>query len=565
MGLKETVENLHRFIDRAIVWTGGNAGHLLGSYALFDSADTDMERIAITGGAAVGAWALNKYILPAMDKVVDSRTSVIQTGVLTACLMGSCYVGATKIDDFRKPEKNCTAISYTSIDNSTLTNPTSPETNNTTQQDTIKADTTQPQGTTEGREEADIGYKAACTDGVPVDLGTLAGKDFSGLLTDFTGIEGKAPQNATIDFEGQLQGLWQKKLAKMEKRGWENDKVNDFYEDTILSYDHDDDTRMRLTTYMQNIDKTIEGMIQSLDWDSISKRKRLTSKKGDILKDIASSFEANDLVSYMLNEIMPPGARQRNLDVLDMLVSEAGETFISLIPSLHDPLVSLGPYQVTKYTVNEEGTGGASALNFALPKDKRLPDSVQELTPQDHHVASYLFAINNLADALRQTKDISSLKDDGWRAYHDEIVAYCSTAHHHPAASRRAFAKWVENDMRHPYVISCSKQILSYARKALDNRRAVLQRFDGDFREMSDDTSKGILYTVKEGDTLAGITRKFDEHDMRLGDRYEDLSKNIFKNKTYMNIRDPGSGQYVGETIRPGQTVMITAERKSHS
>ncbi|MFP4424212.1 MAG: hypothetical protein ACLFP2_03180 [Candidatus Woesearchaeota archaeon] len=407
------------------------------------------------------------------------------------------------------------------------------------------------------------------------DMGDLTGVRFANLFSDYTGIIGKVPANADIDFTHQLDSMWKKKLKG-------NPGLKNFYEKRISSYDHKEAEKMPFQEYLDTIDKVIEETYHNIDWETVRKHKpirHLPSEEGlkaipldtertELLKEMAGAISSKDMLSYAMTELMPSYDGEKNRAVLEMLVEEAGPEFINRIPSLGDNLLSFGPYQLTYHVIGESGrydATGASIISKALPEEMQIPKDLIEIQGNDHHKAAYLLAINNIADALRKvdSKHIKMLNDN-WKGNMENIAKYIAIANHYPTYAHRTFRFWIENNATYDINVSCSKRLLPYVRKTHENREALRPKtYYQDFAKVHEGEDTVFSYVVQKGDHPAEIIRKFDSVDLATGDHYKDLEPGLFSQETYKNlVKEPESYAYVGDNLKPGQEIYLRVNNK---
>ncbi len=302
----------------------------------------------------------------------------------------------------------------------------------------------------------------------------LEGRTLNSLFSLYTGVPESATVGKTIsvDFNEQLSQLWS--MKKERSKG--NSVIDEVISSQVKKYVNTTPTRMTFTEYLAEANKAIEDTKKNLDWEIVARNKRLSKRQLGALKKVSGSIGAEEIMSYALTELMPSHNGSLNIDVMDFLLRNAGREYVELIPALFDSKTSFGPYQFTPHALHddERDIRGASIINRALPEQERIPGSVKLLQGNDHHKAAYLFAINNLADLIRNTseKQLKTLED--YSEFSSEgIVKYVGTAHHRPRDALRAGKRWLGHDARYAYSVSCSGPILEYSRKTRENHEAI--------------------------------------------------------------------------------------------
>jgi uncharacterized protein YoxC len=424
--------------------------------------------------------------------------------------------------------------------------------------------------------------------------GEIEGYKLASLFSLYTGIEGQVEKELTINFYDNLKKMWDMKNNRKSCS-----IIKELSKNLMEDYNKKQ-TLMSIDDYLEEISHSIKNVNENIDWDLVGKMRRLTPQKTKILKKIAGSLTKEHIFSYSLTEIMPSNEGVKNIAVYDFLLKNAGREFIESIPALYDNLPSFGPYQFTPFAVYDDGKErrGASIPNQALPEEIKIPNDVTELRGNDHHKAAVLFAIVNIADALRGINNTSKLNnlEKKYNTHMDDIVEYIATAHHRPSNARKAFQRWVNNDLKKSYIVSCDKMISGYAKKTAYNL-VVLVKTDNNSEEVyiakSDNFSqievtkkqeiktnpqryimftpveinrndgKSVYsYNVKKGKNPAQIIRDFEE-EINKDKKYISMTENLFLNKTYENIvSSPESSKYVGNNIREGMKVYVLAQPK---
>jgi hypothetical protein len=300
--------------------------------------------------------------------------------------------------------------------------------------------------------------------------GNLAGRKFSDLFSEYTGIYGKVPETVSIDFENQLRLLWVRK----NQRAHNNRVVVQTGAELLKEYQTNPHTLLELNPYIRQIQQTMQFVRTSLDWAKYSKLKGLKTAESLLAKELSFGFDCNDLLAYSLTELMPSNEGVLNRELLAFLLKYAGREYIESIPAIHDPKTSFGPYQFTEYALFDDGIErrGASIPNQAL-KQGKIPGSVSMLRGLDHHKAAYLFVIDNITNLVAKASptELAVLKAIKSSKHHD-FVAYVATAHHGPGTALHIAKRWLDNGAKAPYEASADSAYRSYVDKTKANLNA---------------------------------------------------------------------------------------------
>lgn len=301
-------------------------------------------------------------------------------------------------------------------------------------------------------------------------MGALEGKSLGSLFKDYLGTEGKIKETEKINFQTQLEKIWNKKL---EVSG-DISVVKETGETLLKEYETDDHRIMGIKKYNEEIQKSIDNT--KLNWDKVEQIKKLNKEQRQILESVSKSINSDDLTSYMFTEIFPSSNGELNIEVMDFLLRNAGAKYIESLPAIYDNRTSFGPYQITPLALShtKQGVEGASIINKALDS-KKIPDSVSKLRGTDHHQAAYLFAINNFANFIKQLdkKDLEKFKQN-WTKHQDGITQFIATAHHLPSYATKDATKWVKDNMKKSYWSYSGETLKKYALKTDANFRGLI-------------------------------------------------------------------------------------------
>ena len=364
--------------------------------------------------------------------------------------------------------------------------------------------------------------------------GFLEGRKVGDLYSKYLGVSGRIPEELTIDFEEQLDEMWDQKEKISESK-----TVTNFRKKVVDKFDADKSEKTTFKKYQSEAQSSIDEINKNIDWDVVKKAESLDSNELEILKNISNSINGKDLMAYALTELMPGKDGAMNVDIMDFLLKKAGRDFVELIPALSDNKTSYGTYQFTSYSIYDVGgiREGASIVNQALPEDKQIPGSVTKLDDEDHHKAAHLLAIDNLAKMINSlsNKEKETLKKK-WKKNKDDIVKFVATAHHAPKYARQAAKRWLDNDAKLDFTVSCSDRIRGYSEKTNANFNelyhptkreltefAKFSKLEGKFQSTKKKNSEGFevfKYVVKKGDTPSSISTKFNKENLNQGDQF---------------------------------------------
>ena len=310
--------------------------------------------------------------------------------------------------------------------------------------------------------------------------GPLKGANLGGLYKAYLGTkESRIGNTIEVDYSKNLEKMWDKKIQKYSshKRTLEpaKDQIVEMY--SKLSKNNDL-TKQTLEEYIADANTDVKNIQKNIDWNKVYKTKHLNSEEGKLVKEIFHYLDGKDFVAYGLTELMPSKTNgKRNAQVLDHLLQTAGVEYVQSIPAMYDALISKGAYQLTSNAIADGTTKtNTSKLNYALPKNERIESNVQDLSYQNHHKAAALFALNNISDLVNSlnSKQRNILKKN-YKKRKKDLVKFIATSHNKPRDSKIAAHRWIDNNLKHDYSVSCGRRIITYAKKT-DNNYDYLEK-----------------------------------------------------------------------------------------
>ncbi|MCD6464070.1 hypothetical protein J7L02_00925 [Candidatus Woesearchaeota archaeon] len=409
--------------------------------------------------------------------------------------------------------------------------------------------------------------------------GSLQGKYVNGLFADYLGVKGRVPETIQVDPQQLLIRMWNKKLNISHG----NDAVKQIYNKKVLKYSSNNHHYSSLDNFLKEIDNSINNVYKHLDWDMIAEVKNLNKKKLNLLKKLAEKIDAKAMLAYGLTELMPKEDPDLNKQVLDFILKNYGVDYLMLIPAMHDGYASFGLWQLTSLAVYEveKPNGkierrGASIINQALPDKYKIPGSLVLFNNEDHIKAAYLFAINNLAELIRDltSKQLNTLSSKVANHYDEHVVSFIefiATSHNNPSSARAAAKRWLDNEAESEYIVSCANSIKEYASKTRNNYSALIgssshqshnfftrkskhKTRNNEFRylRINSEGKHVFTYKVQSGDYPLKIAKRFNEWDSKHSDLYEEAG---FKNVVNRY------GRFIGR-VYPSQKVYVVVKPK---
>ncbi|MBI2579157.1 MAG: hypothetical protein HYW26_05575 [Candidatus Aenigmarchaeota archaeon] len=276
---------------------------------------------------------------------------------------------------------------------------------------------------------------------------------------DFALPLGVSRHGEKIDFERAMRAMWDEKLRRREfsRPGYQRQKelLQRFREKAVAETRKG--ARYSLKQYKQNEAAKAIELLKELHED---RRRTYGDNARPFMDAVVNSTNPDVIIGYNITEMLPRVAfrngRREWINAalkawyLDRLLKEAGIQFLTFYPARADPFVSISPFQMTKYAMED-----VAAMNQFLPEAKRVPESALNLKSlQDHANSAMLFSYANWR---RMVFDLGryGLIDDARKAIEslDErereiFVAAMTAATHNLPASRGAVIRHLRKPRR---------------------------------------------------------------------------------------------------------------------
>lgn len=290
------------------------------------------------------------------------------------------------------------------------------------------------------------------------DTSAIAGMTFpkGKLLHLYTGISGKVPPKAQIDFPYQAWKMWRLKMEKMPHDVALARRAGELLKE-YKSAGTTERSRISLSQYITDMSRMVETTKKVIDWEEVKKIKELrylSAEEIDLVRALSEKIVGKDLVAYSMTELLPSDNGAQNRHIMDFLLKNAGSAYLRLIPA-QDKARSWSYYQLTEeYAVSENNHdtfkwGGASIINKAVDPRFRIPkDMLHMKEGVHHHRGAMLFAINSLfrlvgevkkaKSEMRTAEILKALSSDTTL-----LLQYISTAHHQTGYAPKMFVGWL--------------------------------------------------------------------------------------------------------------------------
>ncbi len=316
---------------------------------------------------------------------------------------------------------------------------------------------------------------------VRVDTSTLTHYDLTDLYASYVA-PGRLGTTTVVDFERNLNGMWDRKLSRSSVSGatMANGRV------IAAKYSQARSQKSDLRAFIRSLDHVAVRTRASINWPALCGSDQINLGLGDcqLLQSVMKNIEGKDLLSYSLTELMPSPQGVMNLRVLDVILRNAGIQYFEYMPAIHDMYLSYGWYQFTSYALYDDGTERRGASEVCAHGSAPLPASVAKLSGDDHHRAAMCFAIYNVAALIRNLNVAHTKKfAKGYPKSLDDVVQYIAVAHTAPAHARACARVWVTSGMHRGGFVKaitpkCAsvrsyERLRGYANKTQSNLSAV--------------------------------------------------------------------------------------------
>lgn len=302
-----------------------------------------------------------------------------------------------------------------------------------------------------------------------VDLSYLKRPKVGGLFGAYIGVRGQLPDVAEIDFAANLEYLWERKLAIKGVSPATRKSAAAMVTRYRASYP---DTK-GIREYVSGVHR--QSSLKSLDWSALCAKMRVAAPQCGALRVVSGRLGGRELTAYGMTELFPGFNGKFNYVLLDTLLRNAGENYLSEIPALGDTLMSKGPYQFTSHAVYAaDSRQGASYVDqFVADRRAGIPGSVAALTGGAHHRAAKMFAVYNLGRLAQRLSPSEAATLSSGACSTEQLTQFVATAHHMPTLAIKRAADWVGAGCRKPLTAYLGPHLREYAAKTSANYAAL--------------------------------------------------------------------------------------------
>jgi hypothetical protein len=287
----------------------------------------------------------------------------------------------------------------------------------------------------------------------------------------YLGFSGTVPDGTQIDWNKNIVKLWKQKLQITNVSPATKQSVFK----TTYSYTSRPAEVMTVSSHINQLNWHLKMINYSINWSELCADSRI--KHCASFKRTAMSIDGNMLTAYSMTELMPYQIGRQNYEMMNLYMRNAGRNYLDTIPSLGDPLLSMGRYQFTSYAVGHDKNGPRSANKIAqYAPGFGIPQSVIALRGLSSDRAAYYFSIYNIGSLYRAMSDKQVLTYDQYCRGKEPLTEYIATAHHNPRVAKRNMLRWIDGKCKNPLAAYQTGDLKLYTKKTSMNYAEVLKR-----------------------------------------------------------------------------------------
>lgn len=286
----------------------------------------------------------------------------------------------------------------------------------------------------------------------------------------YLGIHGELPDTATVDWNKNIENLWNQKLnIKGVSKAAQSAADN-----MVWRYQHNTAETMTLSQHIFTLDQDLADVKKDLDWSGICVKYKLKPNVCATLVRTAYGVNARMLTAYSMTELMPYRDGVKSREMMDLYMRSAGRNYLDYIPALGDTFLSMGRYQFTSYAVGHDNDGPRPVNQIsAFSTNHEVPQSVVNMVGINSDRAAYYFTTYNLMMLFRKMTDKQIDKFNQFCYNKEQIVEYIATAHHNPSWARKRAISWVNDKCQKPLIKYQGPELEIYSIKTATNYDAL--------------------------------------------------------------------------------------------
>jgi len=281
---------------------------------------------------------------------------------------------------------------------------------------------------------------------------------------NYLGFSGSVPSEGSIDWNKNLKKLWAQKLKIQDV----SSATKKSFTKITYSYISSPAEIMTIEKHIRLLDNHLSNVKSSIKWANLCSDSHL-SKGCESFKQASLSIDGTMLTAYSMTEIMPYQIGRQNYEMMNLYMRYAGRNYLDKIPSLGDPLLSMGRYQFTSYALGNDKDGPRSANKIAKYSDYPIPQSVIRLKGLSSDRAAYYFSVYNIRSLFKDMSAVQILNYNRFCRGKESLTEYIATAHHNPSNAKRNMIRWIDGKCKKPLVTYLTGDLPLYAKKTSIN------------------------------------------------------------------------------------------------
>ena len=286
----------------------------------------------------------------------------------------------------------------------------------------------------------------------------------------YLGFSGTVPEATLIDWNKNIVTIWKQKLQMSNISPATRQSV---YRATYSYTSHPAEV-MTISRHINQLNSHLKNVKNSIDWVKLCAESHI--KACGSFKQTSLSIDGNMLTAYSMTELMPYQIGKQNYEMMNLYMSYAGRNYLDTIPSLGDPLLSMGRYQFTSYAVGHDKNGPRSANKISKYSRYPIPQSVIALRGLSSDRAAYYFSVYNIGSLYRAMSEKQTQTYDKFCRGKEPLTEYIATAHHNPTVAKRNMLRWIDAKCKKPLAAYQTGDLRLYTKKTSLNYAEVLKR-----------------------------------------------------------------------------------------
>ncbi|MEM0476386.1 MAG: hypothetical protein QW367_01975 [Candidatus Aenigmatarchaeota archaeon] len=282
--------------------------------------------------------------------------------------------------------------------------------------------------------------------------GSLRGKYLGDKKADISRLDKGSSFEIVIktNFYEALKSLHEekkKKIKKEKQKDWEEISTR-----ILNQYGNNFPNRINIFEYMRILDEIINSVKTLIPPEDKDKNNNWI-----LVRKFLEKLKSYHLIAVILRELLPPLKSKEeisiNVEFFNILLTSAGTQFIEGIPSLHDEVISFGPFQLSEIIeesikvflkiklLNKEGFKKSWRNLWKLPDNVEIeiPQSIKSVDGAWHYVWFIINIIIKLIYFMYLSYLENKKEEEFKKVFEDKIInneenfmTFIALAHHRP-------------------------------------------------------------------------------------------------------------------------------------